>query len=280
MAAPVDEVVLTTCPRDCYDACGIAVVKRDGAIRHVRGDPAHPVSRGRLCRKCSIGYNGAFLDPQVRLTRPLRRVGAKGEGRFEPISWERGAWRDRRAAAADPGDCRRAHCPERPLHGHVLAARLLLPAALLPPARRYRGRPGHDLQQGRARGARVRVRDLARRLRSVDRARLGLHSRLGREPVRVGAPRPRALASGGAGTGDRGRPGAHADRRGRRPPPPALPRQRRRPRLRAPACDRPRGPRRSSTSSPRTRSAGRSSSRCLQSARQRGARPPQACRPA
>jgi anaerobic selenocysteine-containing dehydrogenase len=83
-----DEVVLTTCPRDCYDACGIVVLKRDGAIRHVRGDPAHPVSRGRLCRKCSIGYNGAFLDPEVRLTRPLRRVGPKGEGRFEPVSWD------------------------------------------------------------------------------------------------------------------------------------------------------------------------------------------------
>lgn len=83
-----DEVVLTTCPRDCYDACGIAVVKRDGAIRHVRGDPDHPVSRGKLCRKCSIGYNGAFLDPDVRLTRPLRRTGAKGEGRFDPVSWD------------------------------------------------------------------------------------------------------------------------------------------------------------------------------------------------
>ena len=88
MVAQVDEVVLTTCPRDCYDACGIAVVKRDGAIRHVRGDPDHPVSRGKLCRKCSIGYNGAFLDPQARLTQPLRRVGAKGEGRFEPVSWD------------------------------------------------------------------------------------------------------------------------------------------------------------------------------------------------
>jgi anaerobic selenocysteine-containing dehydrogenase len=87
VVAQVDEVVLTTCPRDCYDACGIAVVKRDGAIRHVRGDPDHPVARGKLCRKCSIGYNGAFLDPQARLTRPLRRAGAKGEGRFEPVSW-------------------------------------------------------------------------------------------------------------------------------------------------------------------------------------------------
>jgi anaerobic selenocysteine-containing dehydrogenase len=88
VAVRVDEVVLTTCPRDCYDACGIAVVTRDGAIRHVRGDPGHPVSRGKLCRKCSIGYNGAFLDPQARLTRPLRRVGGKGEGRFEPVSWD------------------------------------------------------------------------------------------------------------------------------------------------------------------------------------------------
>jgi anaerobic selenocysteine-containing dehydrogenase len=83
-----DEVVLTTCPRDCYDACGIAVVKRNGAIRHVRGDPNHAVSRGKLCRKCSIGYNGAYLDPEARLTRPLRRLGPKGEGRFEPVSWD------------------------------------------------------------------------------------------------------------------------------------------------------------------------------------------------
>ena len=88
MVARADEVVLTTCPRDCYDACGIAVVKRNGTIRHVRGDPAHPVARGRLCRKCSIGYNGAFLDPELRLTRPLRRAGPKGDGRFEPVSWD------------------------------------------------------------------------------------------------------------------------------------------------------------------------------------------------
>jgi anaerobic selenocysteine-containing dehydrogenase len=86
--AHADEVVLTTCPRDCYDACGIAVVKRNGTIRHVRGDPAHPVARGKLCRKCSIGYNGAFLDPEARLTRPRRRTGRKGEGEFEPVSWD------------------------------------------------------------------------------------------------------------------------------------------------------------------------------------------------
>ena len=82
------EIILTTCPRDCFDTCGIAVVKRGGVIAHVRGDPHHPVSRGKLCAKCSIGYNREWRDPQARLTRPLRRVGPKGEGRFEPISWD------------------------------------------------------------------------------------------------------------------------------------------------------------------------------------------------
>ena len=81
------ETVRTTCPRDCYDACGVLVAIEDGRVKHVRGDPAHHVSRGKLCRKCSIGYNGAFLDPAVRLTTPLRRSGPKGEGLFEPIGW-------------------------------------------------------------------------------------------------------------------------------------------------------------------------------------------------
>jgi anaerobic selenocysteine-containing dehydrogenase len=84
-----DRTVITTCPRDCYDACGVLVtVRDDGSIRNVRGDPAHLVSRGKLCRKCTIAYNGVLIDAEQRLTSPLRRVGAKGEGRFEPVSWE------------------------------------------------------------------------------------------------------------------------------------------------------------------------------------------------
>jgi anaerobic selenocysteine-containing dehydrogenase len=83
-----DEIILTTCPRDCYDTCGVAVVRRDGKVIHVRGDLSHPVSRGKLCVKCSIGYNREWRDPQARLTRPLRRIGPKGVGRFEPVSWD------------------------------------------------------------------------------------------------------------------------------------------------------------------------------------------------
>ncbi len=80
--------IRTTCPRDCYDACGVLVTKREGRTTQVRGDPDHPVSRGKLCRKCAVGYNGAFLDPELRLTSPLRRIGAKGSGEFEAISWD------------------------------------------------------------------------------------------------------------------------------------------------------------------------------------------------
>ncbi len=82
------EVLTTTCPRDCYDTCGITVIKRDGAVAAVRGNPAHPVSRGTLCGKCSTAYNREWRDPARRLGAPLRRVGAKGSSSFEPVSWE------------------------------------------------------------------------------------------------------------------------------------------------------------------------------------------------
>jgi len=82
------ELIKTTCPRDCYDRCGIVVIKRDGAITKVTGDPAHPITRGPLCGKCAIAYNGVWRDAGQRLLHPLRRAGPKGSGTFEPISWE------------------------------------------------------------------------------------------------------------------------------------------------------------------------------------------------
>jgi anaerobic selenocysteine-containing dehydrogenase len=81
------DTIRTTCPRDCYDACGIQVVRNDGQILRVGGDPDHPVSRGWLCPKCAVGYNGSWRDPAQRLTTPLRRNGRKPEGSFVPVSW-------------------------------------------------------------------------------------------------------------------------------------------------------------------------------------------------
>ena len=82
------DVVLTTCPRDCYDSCGIAVVRQDGVVTRVRGDRNSPVNRGALCGKCTLAYNGILRDPARRLQTPLTRVGPKGAGQFAPISWD------------------------------------------------------------------------------------------------------------------------------------------------------------------------------------------------
>ncbi|HLH11591.1 MAG TPA: molybdopterin-dependent oxidoreductase [Methylovirgula sp.] len=79
--------IKTTCPRDCYDSCGISVMVEGGRIRSVKGDPDHFLSRGSLCGKCSIAYNGVWLDPAARLNAPLKRIGGKGTGHFAPVSW-------------------------------------------------------------------------------------------------------------------------------------------------------------------------------------------------
>ena len=81
--------IKTTCTRDCYDSCGITVLKNpDGSVHRVVGDHDHAVSRGSLCGKCALAYNGVWRDPDVRLTTPLRRAGPKGEARFEPVDWD------------------------------------------------------------------------------------------------------------------------------------------------------------------------------------------------
>ncbi len=77
--------VKTTCPRDCYDSCGMLVTKKsDGSVR-VTGDPDHPVARGALCAKCGVAYNGVFQDREARLTTALRGTGSKGSGKFEAL---------------------------------------------------------------------------------------------------------------------------------------------------------------------------------------------------
>jgi len=104
----------TTCPRDCYDACGIVVSLLPGERPRVRGDRDHPVSRGQLCKKCSLAYNGVFLDPTARLATPLRRCGPKGSGAFAPVSWD-----DALGEVAERlGAILTAHGPECVLNAH------------------------------------------------------------------------------------------------------------------------------------------------------------------
>lgn len=74
------------CALDCPDTCAWIVTVKDGAPVALRGDPAHPFTRGSLCNKVD-GYLEYAKSPD-RLLHPLRRVGPKGAGRFERISWD------------------------------------------------------------------------------------------------------------------------------------------------------------------------------------------------
>ena len=79
-------VVRSVCPYDCPDTCGLLVEVEDGRAVRISGDPAHPMTRGLLCPKMNH-YERTVHSPR-RLTTPLMRTAAKGEGRFEPLSWD------------------------------------------------------------------------------------------------------------------------------------------------------------------------------------------------
>ena len=73
------------CPLDCPDTCGWIVTVAAGEPVSLRGDPAHPFTRGSLCNKVD-GYLAYARSPD-RLRYPLRRIGPKGSGEFTRISW-------------------------------------------------------------------------------------------------------------------------------------------------------------------------------------------------
>ncbi len=79
-------IVRGACPHDCPDTCAMLVAVEDGRAVEVRGDPGHPVTRGALCVKVE-DYVDRVYSPD-RVLHPMRRVGAKGSGRFERITWD------------------------------------------------------------------------------------------------------------------------------------------------------------------------------------------------
>ncbi|TFW26248.1 molybdopterin oxidoreductase family protein [Massilia arenosa] len=78
--------VRATCPHDCPDTCALLVTVENGVATEVKGDPDHPTTAGVLCTKVSRYTERTYH--QDRLLYPLRRVGKKGEGKFERISWD------------------------------------------------------------------------------------------------------------------------------------------------------------------------------------------------
>ena len=81
-----EHVAKHVCPLDCPDTCSMVVTIRDGRAVDLRGDRDHPFTQGFLCNKMAT-YLDRVHSPD-RLTHPMRRMGAKGAGRFERITWD------------------------------------------------------------------------------------------------------------------------------------------------------------------------------------------------
>ncbi|GAC1640826.1 MAG: molybdopterin oxidoreductase family protein [Ktedonobacteraceae bacterium] len=80
-------VVHGACPHDCPDTCALeTLVDEQGKAVRVRGRADHPITQGWLCVKVNR-YLERVYHPE-RLLYPLKRVGAKGSGTFERISWD------------------------------------------------------------------------------------------------------------------------------------------------------------------------------------------------
>jgi molybdopterin guanine dinucleotide-containing S/N-oxide reductase-like protein len=85
------KVVHAACPHDCPDSCGVLITVADGRATKIKGDPAHPVTRGFLCAKVSKYLDRVYS--RDRVLYPMRRVGPKGGGSknasdFRRISWD------------------------------------------------------------------------------------------------------------------------------------------------------------------------------------------------
>ena len=79
-------VVRGACPHDCPDTCALLTTVQAGVAVQVKGNPSHPATDGVLCTKVAR-YTERTYHPE-RILTPLKRVGKKGEGRFEPVSWD------------------------------------------------------------------------------------------------------------------------------------------------------------------------------------------------
>jgi len=80
------KTVRVVCAHDCPDMCSLLAEVEGGRVLRVRGDPDQPFTAGFACAK--VNRDAALVHSPERVATPLRRIGAKGEGRFAPISWD------------------------------------------------------------------------------------------------------------------------------------------------------------------------------------------------
>ncbi|MEG0920217.1 MAG: molybdopterin oxidoreductase family protein [Comamonas sp.] len=78
--------VIGACPHDCPDTCSLVTTVVNGVATKVSGNPAHAQTGGVLCAKVSKYTDRTYHADRV--LQPLKRVGPKGSGQFEAVSWE------------------------------------------------------------------------------------------------------------------------------------------------------------------------------------------------
>ncbi|RQD63168.1 MAG: molybdopterin oxidoreductase [Desulfonatronovibrio sp. MSAO_Bac4] len=100
-----DEVRRSYCGL-CHPRCGILLHMKNGKVFEVSGDPDHPVTRGLICER------GLLMPEHIhhpdRINYPLKRVGKRGEGKWQRISWDQAL----NEVAAKLSQLRESHGPE------------------------------------------------------------------------------------------------------------------------------------------------------------------------
>lgn len=86
MSVVETSIVKAACPHDCPDTCAMEITVESGRAVKIRGAADHPFTNGALCTKVAHYLERTYSDQ--RLLHPMKRVGRKGEGRFQRISWD------------------------------------------------------------------------------------------------------------------------------------------------------------------------------------------------
>ncbi|MCX6024081.1 MAG: molybdopterin-dependent oxidoreductase [Chloroflexi bacterium] len=104
-----------TASRQCDAGCGLIVRVMEGRAKKVEGNPDHPINTGKTCIRCQAAVQALYHPERVR--GPMLRKGERGQGVFEPISWDQAlqTLTERLRAAQTPGA---TVLITEPLNGH------------------------------------------------------------------------------------------------------------------------------------------------------------------
>ncbi len=105
--------------QQCPSGCGIVVKVQDGQAKKIEGNPLHPVNQGKLC---ALGESALqeLYNPD-RLQTPMKRIGERGSGQWEAVSWEQANQIvvDRLKTLENNKKTDALYCISRPLKGHL-----------------------------------------------------------------------------------------------------------------------------------------------------------------